>query len=98
MENLPPWAQRAIQIWLTIGTILMAFGSHIVALPAWLPAFFQQDFVDATMLVIGALITYWQHIRVKVALAPKEVNTIRLASVDQKTKTAYILNPFKLAA
>lgn len=76
----------------------MTFGSHIVHLPTWLPAFFQQDFIDATMFVIGAVIAYWQTIRVKVALAPKEINTIKLASVDKETKRAYILNPFKLAA
>jgi hypothetical protein len=94
MENLPPWATKAIQIWLTIGTILTLVGTKLIPIPAFIPAFFSQEFVSAVLAVVGAVITFWQIIRATVASHPS--NAAKLASSENKT--AYMLNPFKLAA
>lgn len=92
--TLPPFAQRAITIWLTIGTILVLFGTNIAGVPSWLPGFFSEYFVKEVLAVIGAVINFWQVIRGTIAGHPD--NAAKLANAPNKT--AYMLLPWKMSA
>ena len=64
-----------------------------VTIPEWLPDLFSQSFVDATLAVVGAVITYFQFVRQIFASKSNDVG-VKILSAGQKR--SFALNPFKL--
>lgn len=87
--NLPPWVTKITTLWAGIGALLILFGSQGVAVPEFVLSIFSQGFVDAVIAFIGAVLVFYQYIRINV-FGKAEA---RVASAMDKTK--YLLNPFR---
>lgn len=89
MNTLPKWFTTFAAGWVSIGTLLIAFG--IKGGPSWLPAVFTEPFVQATGAALGAIITYFQFLKgIFVAKAVGTVHTFKAGAVAY-----FYWNPFK---
>jgi hypothetical protein len=93
MTQLPAWAVKIQSAWVAIGVLLIVLATQSgIPIPEFLPKIFSQGFVDATVTVIGAVLTFVQFVRAIFLVKPDA--EVRVASEAQKN--AYAFNPFKL--
>lgn len=90
MNTLPKWFTTFSAGWVSIGALLIAFGFK--GGPDWLPAIFSEAFVQATALALGAVITYFQHL--KGIFVAKTIGTVKALKAGDVTK--FLWNPFKV--
>lgn len=88
--NTPSWLTKAAALWVAIGSFLILIGAQGAALPSWLTGVFSQAFVDATIVAIGSVVTFYQFVRS--IFVKTDANIL---SADNKL--AYFINPFKTA-
>jgi len=93
MTNLPSWVGRVTTTWVAIGSLLIVLGAQGVNVPDIISGIFSQDFVDAAIQVIGAVLTFAQFIRGIFASQPPADGKVQLLSTGQKR--TFALNPFK---
>jgi len=94
MENLPAWVAKVTSVWIGIGTFLVLLGTKVVGLPDWAPALFSEHFVQATMILVGAVINYLQIVRGIFATHPSS----QAKTLSAGDKWSYALKPWKMAA
>lgn len=94
MGNLPPWVAKVTAAWVAIGTLLVVIGAQGVALPEQVTAIFSQEFVDATMQVVGAVLAYYQFVR-GIFATKEPAGEVQILTAGKKR--AFALNPFKLS-
>lgn len=88
--KLPAWVTRAQAIWVAVGAFLIVLGSQGAGIPAWLGNLFSQATFDAILVVVGAVVTFYQYVR-SIFAAKAEVSSYS-AGVDW----GYVINPFKV--
>jgi len=92
MENIPNWLKRISTSWVAIGAILISFGIGGESF-SFLSAIFSQDFVNVTLTTVGAVITWYQYIRVNVISKKLQTTVQALSNSDI---VSYLINPFKI--
>lgn len=88
--NLPSWVLKVTTVWTGIGTLLMLAGANGIHIPGIVLQIFAQNFVDAVVLLIGAIVAFLQFARLHFAVVKSlqpgaEIKTL---SVGQRANFA----------
>lgn len=85
--NLPKWVTIAVSLWGFIGTALIAAGLKSV-FGVSTEFIFSQEFIDTTLIAIGAVLNYLAYLKSKVQA--------QVSILSLKSKLAFILNPVQV--
>lgn len=90
---MPKWVDTVINVWLVLGTILVGLGVESV----WkvnTEFVFSQEFIDVTLVAVGAVIDYIAILKQKAIKAAEASVTI----LSKKEALLFALNPLRSVA
>jgi hypothetical protein len=91
MDKVTEFINRVSTAWVTIGVLLLTVGFNNLG-PVNLVELFGQDFLNATLELLGAVNIYIGFIKGRIITS---ADTLSTKSIDKINKSAFALNPFK---